>query len=69
MSGYISDETRCTCQQVHRAGERLDYHVCARTIVHARVCIFNKIAIQGTPKMEVDKAAIAYRESTQIVLF
>ena len=30
---------------------------------------FNKIAIQGTPQMAVDKEAIAYRESTHIVPF
>ena len=29
---------------------------------------FNKIAIQGTPQMAVDKEARAYRESTHIVI-
>ena len=29
---------------------------------------FNKIAIQGTPHMAVDKEARAYRESTHIVI-
>ena len=29
---------------------------------------FNKIAIQGTPRMAVDKEARAYRESTHIVI-
>ena len=29
---------------------------------------FNKIAIQGTPQMAVDKEARAHRESTHIVI-
>ena len=34
------------------------------------ICLtrFNKIAIQGTPQMAVDKEATAYRESTHIVI-
>ena len=30
--------------------------------------VFNKIAIQGTPQMAVDKEARAYRESTHIAI-
>ena len=40
-------------------------------LVHLRLhllTIFNKIAIQGTPQMAVDKEARAYRESTHIVI-
>ena len=30
---------------------------------------FKKIAIEGTPQMAVDKEAIAYQESTHIVIY
>ena len=39
--------------------KRVDGHIIRR---------FNKIAIQGTPQMAVDKEARAYRESTHIVI-
>ena len=50
-----------------------DKHTMVLPVAHMetdrhQVTRFNKIAIQGTPQMTVDKEAIGFRESTHIVI-
>ena len=56
---------RFFCKVVHHI---INGPLCVCLATEACLTRFNKIAIQGTPEMAVDKEARAYRESTHIVI-
>ena len=60
----ITDIVHGECEANRSTGVAV-YIAIARGLYLTR---FNKIAIQGTPQMTVDKEARAYRESTHLVI-